>query len=152
VRVLLACSMGGEGHLVPLVNVGRALQQAGHDPMLLVVPALAPSAERSGLPYRVGDEPSRQVVAAVWERVRSGPAEAVVGLIDRELFGDRCIAAMLPAARDVRDAWRPDVPQLVSSIAGSVTVVRHAPVPDGAAAGRHRYPVGGRAKRSRSCT
>jgi len=106
---MLACSMGGEGHLVPLVNVGRSLQRAGHEAMLLVVPALAPSAKRSGLPYRVGDEPSRQVVATVWERVRAGPADAVVGLMDRELFGDRCTAAMLPAAREARDAWRHDL-------------------------------------------
>jgi UDP:flavonoid glycosyltransferase YjiC (YdhE family) len=109
VRVLLGCSIGGEGHLVPLVNFGRAWQWAGHEPLLLVPPALEPSAQRTGLPYRVGGEPPRASVEEVWQRVRSEPAEATVGLIDRELFADRCTQAMLPAARQVRDAWRPDL-------------------------------------------
>jgi UDP:flavonoid glycosyltransferase YjiC (YdhE family) len=41
--------------------------------------------------------------------VRAGPPEAVAGLIDRELFADRCAEAMLDTARAVRDSWRPDL-------------------------------------------
>jgi hypothetical protein len=48
------------------------------------------------------------VIDATWERVRAGPPEAVVGLIDRELFADRCTEAM-PAARDLFDVWRPEM-------------------------------------------
>jgi UDP:flavonoid glycosyltransferase YjiC (YdhE family) len=58
---------------------------------------------------RVGGEPPRSVVEAVWDRVRAGPPEAVAGLIDRELFAHRCTEAMLEAAVDVCGAWRPDV-------------------------------------------
>jgi UDP:flavonoid glycosyltransferase YjiC (YdhE family) len=109
VRVLLGCSLGGEGHLGPLTTVGRAIERAGHEVMLVVPPAMAPSAERTGLGYRVADEPPRPVVEEIWERVRAGPAEAVAGLIDRELFADRCADAMLPAVRAARDGWRPDL-------------------------------------------
>jgi UDP:flavonoid glycosyltransferase YjiC (YdhE family) len=109
VRVLLGCSLGGTGHLVPLANVGLAFQRAGHEVLVLVPPAMAENARGTGLAYHVGDEPPRAFVEAIWERVRRGPADVVAGLIDRELFADRCTEAMLPAARELRDAWRPDL-------------------------------------------
>jgi UDP:flavonoid glycosyltransferase YjiC (YdhE family) len=109
VRVLLGCSLGGEGHLVPLTAVARAIERAGHEVLLLVPPAMAPSAHRTGLRVSVGDEPPRSFVEEIWRRVRAGPADAVAGLIDRELFADRCTEMMLPAAREARDAWRPDL-------------------------------------------
>jgi hypothetical protein len=70
---------------------------------------MAASAQRTGLTYRVGDEPPLAFVEEIWRRVRAGPADAVAGLIDRELFADRCTRAMLPAARGARDAWRPEL-------------------------------------------
>lgn len=108
-RVQLGCSLGGDGHLVPLANVGKAFERAGHEVVVLVPPALAQSVQQTGLGYRVGDEPPRSFVDAIWQRVRQGPPDAVAGLIDRELFADRCTDAMLPAARELRDAWRPDL-------------------------------------------
>jgi UDP:flavonoid glycosyltransferase YjiC (YdhE family) len=109
VRVLLGCSLGGQGHLIPLSEVGRAIERAGHEVLLLVPPALARSAEEAGLHHRVGDEPPREFVDEIWRRVRDRPANAVVGLIDRELFAGRCTEAMLPVARAVRDEWRPQL-------------------------------------------
>src|SRR4051812_37216889 len=106
-RVLLACSLGGMGHLEPLLTVGSALREIGHDPLVLVPPSLQAAVERSGLAFVVGDQPAADVVAAIWDRVRAGPEEDVVGLIDRELFADRCTAAMLGAARRVCEEWRP---------------------------------------------
>jgi UDP:flavonoid glycosyltransferase YjiC (YdhE family) len=70
---------------------------------------MAESARATGLEYRVGDEPPPAFVEEIWQRVRQGPPQAVAGLIDRELFADRCTAAMLPAARELRDAWRPEL-------------------------------------------
>jgi hypothetical protein len=61
------------------------------------------------LRHVVGKEPPRSSVDDVWDRVRAGPPEAVAGLIDRELFADRCAEAMLDTARAVRDSWRPDL-------------------------------------------
>jgi UDP:flavonoid glycosyltransferase YjiC (YdhE family) len=108
-RVLLGCSIGGEGHLGPLASVGRALERAGHESMLIVAPALEQNAQRTGLRYRVGDEPPSAFVDEIWQRVRSGPEEVVAGLIDRDLFADRCTQAMLPAVRAARDVWRPEL-------------------------------------------
>ncbi|MBV9683024.1 MAG: glycosyltransferase family 1 protein [Solirubrobacterales bacterium] len=132
-RVMLACSLGGEGHLVPLARVGRAVQAAGHEVKLLVPPALADSARRTGLAYRVGEEPPRAFVDEIWQRVRAGPAEAVAGLFDRELFADRCTEAMLGAARDLRDSWRPQFVvrepcEYASAVAAHETGIPHAEV------------------------
>ncbi len=103
----MGCSLGGEGHLVPLADVGNAFERAGHEVVVLVPPALQASAERIGLIYRVGDEPPRAIVDEIWERLRRGPPDAVAGLIDRELFAQRCTEAMLPAARELHEEWRP---------------------------------------------
>jgi UDP:flavonoid glycosyltransferase YjiC (YdhE family) len=97
--VLLACSLGGMGHLDPLVPVARSLARGGHEITLLVPPSLERQAALTGLPHVVGDQPPQAVVDAIWERVRAGPPEAVTGLIDRELFAERCTAAMLDTAR-----------------------------------------------------
>jgi UDP:flavonoid glycosyltransferase YjiC (YdhE family) len=77
--------------------------------MVLVPPSLEREIKRAGLEYRVGDEPPRTFVDHVWSRVRAGPPDDVAGLIDRELFADRCAREMLGAARQLRDSWRPDL-------------------------------------------
>ena len=92
---------------MPVVRVARALQAAGHEVKLLVPPALADSAQRAGLPYWVGDEPPRAFVGDLWQRVRAGPADAVAGLFDRELFAGRSTEVMLGPAREARDWWQP---------------------------------------------
>jgi UDP:flavonoid glycosyltransferase YjiC (YdhE family) len=109
VRVLLGCSLGGEGHLAPLMTVGRAIERARHEALLLVPPSMAASAQRTGLGYRVGDEPPPAFVEEIWGRVRAGPADLVAGLIDRELFADACTQAMLPAAHAAVESWQPDL-------------------------------------------
>ena len=106
-RVLLAASLGGVGHLEPVVTVGQALRRIGHDPLVLVPPSLKGAVERTDLPHVVGDQPPAAAVEAIWDRVRAGPADTVAGLIDRELFADRCTAAMLAAARSACEAWKP---------------------------------------------
>ena len=94
-RVLLASSLGGMGHLEPVVAVGQALRRMRHDPMMLVPPSLQTAVERTGLPHVIGDQPPAATVEEIWDRVRAGPEEHAVGLIDRELFADQCTAAML---------------------------------------------------------
>jgi hypothetical protein len=130
-RVLLACSLGGSGHLTPVVNVARAVRRLGHDAVVLVPPSLVSEIERAGLPYEVGGEPPRAVIDQTWERVRGGPPEQVVGLIDRELFADHCTQAMLPAARSVCDRRRPDLLvrescEDASAIAAATAGIAHA--------------------------
>jgi UDP:flavonoid glycosyltransferase YjiC (YdhE family) len=108
-RVVLGCSLGGLGHLTPVVTVARALAGLGHDPIVLVPPSLSDAAAETEVAFRVGGEPPRAVIDELWERVRAGPAAAVAGLLDRELFAGRCTEAMLGAAADLCDEWRPDL-------------------------------------------
>ena len=131
--MLIGCSLGGQGHLIPLVNVARAIERAGHETLFLVPPALEQSARGTGLPFRVGDEPPRAFVEEIWQRVRAGPAEAVAGLIDRELFAERCTQSMLRTARELRDRWRPDFVlrepcEYASAVAAHEAGIAHAQV------------------------
>ena len=88
VRVLLGCSLRGcSVTFWPVVAVARALGRLGHDPLVLVPPSLSEAASDAGVAFRVGGEPPQSVIDAVWEQVKAGPPEAIVGLIDRELFG-----------------------------------------------------------------
>lgn len=108
-RVLLGCSLGGLGHLTPVVAAARALDGLGHDTVVLVPPALSDAAADTGVEFRVGGEPPRVVVDEIWERVRAGPPDAVSGLIDRELFAGHCTEAMLGAATSLCDTWQPQL-------------------------------------------
>jgi UDP:flavonoid glycosyltransferase YjiC (YdhE family) len=107
--VLLGCSLGGIGHLMPVVGAARALGDLGHEPVVLVPPSLAEAATDAEVVVLVGAAPPPGVVNDVWSRVRAGPPEAVIGLIDRELFADRCTEAMLGPAQDAVVAWQPEL-------------------------------------------
>jgi len=109
VRVVLGCSLGGLGHLTPVVSAARALDRLGHDTVVLVPPALSDAAAEAGVEFRVGAEPPRAVIDDVWERVRAGPPEAVSGLIDRELFAGHGTEAMLGPATSLCEEWRPQL-------------------------------------------
>jgi UDP:flavonoid glycosyltransferase YjiC (YdhE family) len=127
VRVVLACSIGGGGHLEPVAQFGRALVAAGHSAVLLVPPALEPAARASGLEIEVGAEPPAAVVASIRERLARGPAAAVAGLVDRELFADRGTAAMLPSAHALLERVRPSlVLREATEYATAVAAVAHS--------------------------
>lgn len=103
-RVLVTCSLGGSGHLLPVAHVGTRLAAAGHAVTVLVPPSLERAARETGLAVHVGNEPPREAVDSIRDRMAAGPPAAVAGLVDRELLADRCTAALLPAARaHVRD-------------------------------------------------
>lgn len=87
---MLSCSLGGEGHLIPLSEVGRAIERAGHEVLLLVAPALAACADRDGLPYRVGDAPARElVVCHGGAGTTFGALAAGIPLVVCPLFADQ---------------------------------------------------------------
>lgn len=107
--MLLASSLGGAGHLLPLVAVARGCRRLGHEVLLVVPPSLAGLVESTGLPHRVGDEPPRAFVDEIWERVRNGGPDGDAGLIDRELFADHGTQTMLGPLRAARGSWRADL-------------------------------------------
>jgi UDP:flavonoid glycosyltransferase YjiC (YdhE family) len=109
VRVLIGCSIGGAGHLLPLVSVARALRSIGHEPLLLVAPSVADRVAGTELEFVVGDQPAREVVDRIWQRVKARPAADVEYLIDRELFATLATDAMLSRAEILYDEFEPEM-------------------------------------------
>jgi UDP:flavonoid glycosyltransferase YjiC (YdhE family) len=108
-RVLAACSLGGAGHLQPLVPLLDAARKIGHETVVIAPPAMAAQVEATGHVLVPGGEPSESEIAAIRERLPlAPPAEASV-LGNRELFGRMATAAMLPAMHQVIEQWRPDL-------------------------------------------
>jgi UDP:flavonoid glycosyltransferase YjiC (YdhE family) len=108
-RVLLSCSIGGARHLQPVIEAGRAAEDADYEALVVVPPALEAAIRREQLPYAVGDGPSRDLTDDVWRRVRTEPPAWTAGLIDRELFAGHGTRAMLPRYREIVAEWQPDL-------------------------------------------
>jgi len=108
-RVLAACSLGGAGHLQPLLPVLAAARRRGDETLVVAPPALREMVERSGHPFRAGGEPSEAEVAFIRERLPvATPREASL-LGNRDLFGRLAAAAMLPGMEETCAQWRPDL-------------------------------------------
>jgi UDP:flavonoid glycosyltransferase YjiC (YdhE family) len=108
-RVLAACSLGGAGHLQPLVPFLDAARQAGHETLVIAPPAMVAQVEATGHGLVSGGEPSESEVAPIRERLASAPAAEASVLGNRELFGRLATAAMLPAMHQVIEQWKPDI-------------------------------------------
>ena len=107
-RLLAACSLGGAGHLQPLVPFLDAARGRDHETLVIAPPALADLVEATGHPFRAGDEPPEAVVAPIREQLPVVPAGEAAVLGNRELFGRLATGAMLPAMDDVVTGWEPD--------------------------------------------
>lgn len=108
-RVLAACSLGGAGHLNPLLPFLSAARRRGFETLVVGPPALDEMVERAGFAFRAGGEPPEEEVAPIRERLAlSPPLEASV-LGNRELFGRLATRAMLPAMERTCHEWRPDL-------------------------------------------
>ena len=108
-RVLAACSLGGAGHLRPLVPFLDQARRGGGETLVVGPPGLAPLAGATGHPFLAGGEPAEELVRPIREQLPVLPAAEASVLGERELFGRLATAAMMPAMdRAVRD-WRPDV-------------------------------------------
>jgi len=130
-RVVLATSLGGAGHLEPVAAVGRSLAAVGHDVTLLVPPSLERAAREGDLPVEVGGEPPTATVDAYRDRLASGEAAEDPGLIDRELFADHATRAMLAAADALLARVRPSLVLRESTEYASAIAARHAGIPFG---------------------
>ncbi len=108
-RVLAACSLGGAGHLQPLVPFLDEAQRSGHETLVVCPPALTAMVEETGHPYQVGDEPPEAAVRTILERLPIVTAGEASVLANRELFGRLATTAMLPSMERVLQDWRPDI-------------------------------------------
>jgi UDP:flavonoid glycosyltransferase YjiC (YdhE family) len=109
VRVLAACSLGGAGHLRPLLPFLDAARRRGHETLVVGPPALRGMVEASGYPFAAGGEPPEAAVAPIRERLAVAPAREASVLGNRELFGRLATAAMRPAMDRVFAGWQPDI-------------------------------------------
>ncbi len=106
-RVLAACSLGGAGHLYPLLPFLTAARRRGDETLVVGPPALEAMVGRLGLPFEAGAEPAEEDVAPLRERLPVvAPHEASI-LGNRELFGRLATTAMLPAMTRICERWRP---------------------------------------------
>ena len=108
-RVLAACSLGGAGHLQPLLPFLDAARHRGHETLVVGPPALQPLVDSSGHPFVAGDEPPEEAIAPIRDQLPALPAREASVLANRELFGRLATTAMLPTTEHVLARWHPDV-------------------------------------------
>ena len=70
---------------------------------------MASHVEAIAVDYLEGDEPAEAVVAAIRAQLPVTSPEQARALAERELFARLAAGAMLPAARDAFNTWRPDL-------------------------------------------
>lgn len=108
-RTLAACSLGGAGHLNPLVPFLAASAGRGDDVLVAGPPAMRDIVEEAGYTFESGGEPSEAEVAAIREQLPVVSAAEASILDNRELFGRLATRAMLPGMRRIFKRWHPDV-------------------------------------------
>ena len=108
-RLLAACSLGGVGHLQPLVPFLDEARRSGHETLVVCPPAMAGMVDKTGHPFRVGAEPPENAVRSIRERLPILPAGEASVLGNRELFGWLATTAMLPSMEAALRDWQPDV-------------------------------------------
>jgi UDP:flavonoid glycosyltransferase YjiC (YdhE family) len=106
-RVLAACSLGGAGHLDPLLPFLSAARRRGDETLIVGPPALRDMARRAGFEFRAGGEPPEAEVAPIRERLPIAPARQASLLGNRDLFGRMATTAMLPGMRQACAEWSP---------------------------------------------
>ena len=106
-RILAACSLGGSGHLNPLVPFLEAARRQGHETLVIGPPALQPLVDRAGFAFAPGGEPREAEVAPIRERLPVAPPREASMLGNRELFGRLAAGAMLPAMTQLCAEWAP---------------------------------------------
>ena len=109
VRVLAACSLGGAGHLHPLVPFLDAARLRGDDTLVAGPAAIAGLVERTGHPFAPGGEPAEVEIAPIRERLPEAPQREASVLGNRELFGRLATTALLPDLARAVDRFSPDL-------------------------------------------
>jgi UDP:flavonoid glycosyltransferase YjiC (YdhE family) len=109
VRVLAACSLGGAGHLNPLLPFLDAARRRGDETLVMAPPTMREMVERAGHPFAPGEEPPEEVVAPIREQLPIAPRVEASILGNRDLFGRLATTAMLPPMERIVAEWAPDL-------------------------------------------
>lgn len=108
-RLLAACSLGGAGHLQPLLPWLSAARGRGDQVLVVGAPGIAEMVGQAGFDFRAGGQPADAVIAPIRERLATVPADEAAVLGNRELFGRLATAAMLEEMDRTCADWRPDL-------------------------------------------
>jgi UDP:flavonoid glycosyltransferase YjiC (YdhE family) len=108
-RILAACSLGGAGHLQPLLPFLAAARRRGDETLVVGPPALKEMVARAGYPFEPGGEPPEAEVAPIRERLSVAPPREASILGNRELFARLAATAMLPRMEQICAEWMPDI-------------------------------------------
>jgi UDP:flavonoid glycosyltransferase YjiC (YdhE family) len=108
-RMLVACSLGGSGHLRPLLPFLAAADRRRSEVLLVGPPALEEMVRATGYPFLAGGEPAESEVAPIRERLPVAPPGEAAHLANRELFGRLATDAMLPTMETACREWHPDL-------------------------------------------
>jgi UDP:flavonoid glycosyltransferase YjiC (YdhE family) len=108
-RVLAACSLGGAGHLGPLLPFLGAARRRGDETLVIGPPAMAAMVEETGFTFVAGGEPTEDEIAPMREQLPVVSRQEASILGNRELFGRLAATAMLPAMERTCARWRPDL-------------------------------------------
>jgi len=109
VRVLGACSIGGAGHLNPMLPMLDAAQRRGDEVLVVGPPSMQRQVAEAGYAFVAGGEPAESDVAPIRDRLPTAPADEASVLGNRELFGRLATHAMLPVMVQVIPDWCPDL-------------------------------------------
>jgi UDP:flavonoid glycosyltransferase YjiC (YdhE family) len=142
-RVLAACSLGGAGHLQPLLPLLDAARSSGHETLVVGPPALAPLVAETGHEFAAGGEPPEAAIAPIREQLPTAPEDEAARLGNCELFGGLATTAMLTPVRDLVRAWLPDLMlrdpcEYASAVVAAEAGITHAQVGIGLADGEWR--------------
>ncbi len=108
-RLLAARSLGGAGHLNPLLPFLDAAASRGHEVLVVGPASMESSVRRAGHPFFPGGEPPEAQIAPIREQLPVRPAHEAALLANLELFGRLATGALLPAMKDAFDRWRPSL-------------------------------------------
>jgi Erythromycin biosynthesis protein CIII-like, C-terminal domain len=108
-RTLAACSLGGAGHLMPLLPFLAASLKRGDAVLVAGPPALGTMVSEVGYRFEAGDEPKEAEIAVIREQLPVVPAAEASVLANRELFGRLAARAMLPGMEKVFKRWSPQL-------------------------------------------
>lgn len=131
-RVLMATTAGA-GHFGPMIPVGRALAEAGHDVRVAAPASFAPVVQRAGLAHAPFADAPPDELGAVFARAPALSRAEANALVIGEVFGRINTRAALPGMRAVVARWRPDVilrepAELASYVVAVETGTRHLQV------------------------
>jgi UDP:flavonoid glycosyltransferase YjiC (YdhE family) len=142
-RLLAACSLGGAGHLNPLLPFLDAAYSSGSEVLVVGPPALETMVRDAGFSFHAGGEPEEADIAPIRERLLTAPRAEATVLGNRDLFGRLATSAMLPAMEEVCQGWHPDLVlrepcEYASAVVASSRSIPIAQVAISTAAGERR--------------